>query len=218
MIRSAIRLIAAALCGTKKEVVFKIAPVPGLQPVLDFLLMLSAYPEVSRSGEARVRPVLRLPIDLGFRFDRLPKELFELLAGAASKMNVSLRVAEVTPPVTAEEMDACVAALDGILFYVINDNRVALSAFSLSEGISDGADVSPAFVAGAMLGTVLGLRDAEFRLGSYAGTEPVKAAVEAIREFGGVLTEEGDSVTVHTVRYERFQQKNGRRMRPKKSE
>ena len=218
MIRSAIRLIAAGLCGTQKEVVFKIDPVPGLQPVLDFLLMLSSYPQLSRSGEARVRPVLRLPISFGFRFDRLPKELFELLAGAASKMNVAMRVAEVTPPVTAQEMDACVAALDGILYYVLNENRVALCAFSLSEGISDGADVSPAFVAGAMLGTVLGLRDAEFRLGRYAETEPVKAAVEAIKEFGGVLTEEGDAVTVHTVRYDRFNQKTGRRMRPKKSE
>ena len=217
MIRDAVRLLAAALCGTEKTVSLTIAPVPELRPLFDFMLVLSSTAQVSPTGDTVVKPILRLPISLGVRYKEMTLPLFELLAGVSAKMNTPLRVAKVTPEVTEETLRAYSDARGGILYYIITENGVSLNAFSLGEGISGDADVSPEFVAGALLGTVVGLRDAAFRLGRFADTEPVKAAVEAIKEFGGAIDEEGDVVTVHTVRYERFRQKDGRRIRQKKN-
>jgi hypothetical protein len=47
--------------------------------------------------------------------------------------------------------------------------------------------------------------------------ETVRFTIEAMREFGGLLTENSDgTLTVHTLRHGRFDLRSGRRLRKRK--
>ena len=214
MIYDAIRLIAAALCGETKKTELNVTPDPALRPVLDFILLISAYAEISAAGKARVDPIARIPVNVPLRFTALPKDVFLLFAGIVSKLNVIFRAENVEGGITKAELQTLSDAMDGVLAYAETENGVALSAFSTIDGLNPDVAVSPVFAAGALLGGVLALETTTFRLGKNRNAPEVLCAVEAINAFGGSAKENGDgTVTVQSFRYKRFHPKTGKRLR-----
>ena len=214
MIQDAIRLIAAALCGETKKTELRVTPDPALRPVLELILLFSAYAEISVSGRALVDPITRVPVSAPLRFAVLPKDVFLLFAGIIAKLNVIFRVETVEGGMEKAELQTLSDAIDGILVFAKNSTGIALSAFSTNDSLVPEVPVSPVFAAGALLGGVLGLSDTTFRLGENRNAPEVLCAIEAINAFGGTAEESADgSVTVKTVRFTRFHPKTGKRLR-----
>ena len=215
MIEDAIRLIAAAICSEKKKTELYITPDPALQPVVDLLMLLSAYADISVTGRTLVDPIIRLPVDLPLRFNSMTKDVFLLFAGFFAKINVVLKVETVEGGVTREELQTLSDAMDGVLAFAKKGDGVMLSAFSNgSDRLNPNVAVSPIFAAGAVLGAVLGYGSTAFTLGQNRNAPEVLCAIEAVNAFGGSAEETEDgAVKVQSIRNLRFHKKTGKRLR-----
>ena len=213
MLQDSIRLIAAAFCGERKKIELSVTPEQALRPAMEYLLRVSAYVQISASGVAEVDPIARLPMSIQLRFFSLPKEDFLLFAGIAAKLNEIFRVQTVEGGIERSELQTLSDAMCGVLVFSMSDG-VILSSFSTYDSLDPAVAVSPAFAAGALLGTVLGYSSTRFRLGENRNAPEVICAINAINEFGGTAIENEDgTVTVRTVRFKRFNPKTGKRLR-----
>ncbi len=214
IINDAIQLIAAAMCCETKKTELNVTPDPALRPVLEFILLLSAYAEVSVNGRATVDPIIRVPVNVPMRFSSLPKDVFLLFAGIVAKLNVVFRVETVEGGMERAELQTLSDAMDRVLVFAKNNKGIALSAFSTDDSLNPAVAVSPIFAAGALLGGVLALNTTTFRLGENRSAPEVQCAVDAINAFGGSAKENEDgSVTVQSYRFTRFHPKTGKRLR-----
>ena len=216
MLNDAIRMIACAFCSEARELRLQVQAAQPLENVKLLLLQITASAEISLNGEAKIRPITRIPDRTTIRFRTLPKDLFFLFAGAAAKLNLVMRTEAVEGGVTRQELQALSDALDGVLVYAKRKNLIILSSVTVHEGLTPDAAVPDAFAAGLLLGACLSAYDTDFDLGELARSPAVNQAIEAISSFGGKTEQtEGGALRVYTLR-SRFNKATGRRIRKKK--
>ncbi len=216
MLNDEIRVIATAFCGEGRELKLQVQADQRLKNVEFLLLQITATADIFLNGEAKIKPILRVPNRTTLRFPALPKEQFFLFAGIAAKLNLVMRTEAVEGGVTRQELQALSDALDGVLVYVKRKNEILLSSVTVHEGLSPDAAVPDAFAAGLLLGACLSAYDTDFYLGKYAQSPAVGQAIEAIGSFG-VKTQQSEdgALRVYTLR-SRFNKTTGRRIRKKK--
>ena len=216
MIQDAIRMLAAAMCGETKKIKVDVTPDPALRPIMEFILLISAYVQISVSGVAEVDPITHLPQNnLPLRFSGLNKDVFLLLAGVVTKLNLIFRAENVEGGMESAELQTLSDAMDGILVFSKSGESIILSSFSTYDSVNPDVAVSPVFAAGVVIGAALGFRSTRFRLGANRNAPEVLCALSAINEFGGIVTENEDgTVTVKTLRG-RFHPKTGKRLKKK---
>ena len=214
MIQDAIRMIAAALCGEGKKLEVPAAHDPALAPVLDLILLLTGYAEISLAGKARIQPIARAPVKAVLRFQSLKKEMFYLFAGLVTKLDAVMFVEEIEDGITDAELKTLSDAMNGVFVSAWTPSGLAVSAYALDDAPVPGADVSPVYVAGTILGASLCVLQTTFRFGPERSAPEIVCAIESLNACGGEATENEDgSVTVTTYRHTRFHTKTGKRMR-----
>ena len=217
MLNDAIRLLAAAFCCEAKKIEIPVTLEPELGKVLDMLLRLSSVTEVSSAGIAYMQTPVHAPNRITVRCGTLPRDLFFLFGGICARQDIVFFARSVEPDVTREELQALCDALDGVMCFVKKPSDVILSAVSEGYSLKAEVEVPPVFVAGMLIGSALTYRDTDYNLGKYRDTEPVRFAMECMREYGALFTEHEDgTLTVHTLRPGRFDLTSGRRLRRRK--
>ena len=214
MTEDAIRILAAAMCSDTKKTKVDAVPDPALRPIIEFVMLMSGYVQISVSGKAEVDPLTRIPNISPLRLYNTGKEVFLLLAGVMAKLNIVFLVQEVEGGVTTEELQTLSDAMGGILVFAENEKGIYLSSFSTRDSLVPEVPVSPIFAAGALVGATLGFCDTRFRLGDNRNAPEVRCAIDAINACGGTAIENEDgTVTVKTTRDIRFNRKTGKRIR-----
>ena len=203
MLRSAIAALASALSGGTG------APIPYEKNKARQLSCLSSFlrpfggevTPVPESGTVSVSPVTRLCPKKAVVASCPDPEVFWLLAGAAARMDLVCFFTDVPASVPDDLLETAVAASAGTVRLLRKGSTVALSSM-LGAGKTDkNARLPSPFLAGLLLGAVLGRADLITQPGvKNTSKAEVSRALEALKACGADVRVPGGGVVVIRTR------------------
>lgn len=215
MLKTAVNAIAAALVSNVETTIeWDGKDADRFPPIEEFLSLLSAYVITDPvKGEALVYPVRTVNWRQVFYIHGADRDAFFLIAGAAAKLNLTVIFEGTADKIKKEELDALTMSTSSLVQFLIRDNSIMMSSALGGDGFDSHARIPVPFVAGLILGSILGKKMTVLHLGPYFPKVLIKQTVHTLQTLSAkVETPMGSSVVIISHRGEDFDCENGRRL------